>query len=86
MNPKVVPFRMSTQIAVRLPDEQVAYIDELVERRIVKSRAEFVAKAIARERRHRGTVADVEVLQRLGNDPDLDALTAYQAAHPFELD
>lgn len=77
---------MSTQIAVRLPEELVQYIDDLVERRIVKSRADFVAKAIAREQRHRGALADVEVLKRLGNDPDLDALAEYQAAHPIELD
>ena len=86
MNPKVVPFSMSTQIAVRLPDELVLYIDDLVGRRIVKSRAEFVAKAIARERRHRSALADVEVLKRAGNDSDLDAVAAYQAAHPLELD
>lgn len=77
---------MSTQIAVRLPDELVQYIDELVERRVTKSRAEFVAKAIARERRHLDALADVEVLKRVGNDRDLDALAAYQATHPLELD
>jgi Arc/MetJ-type ribon-helix-helix transcriptional regulator len=77
---------MSTQIAVRLPDELVLYIDELVERRIVKSRAEFVAKAVARERRHRSAEADVEILKRVGGDADLDSLAAYQAAHPVELD
>ena len=77
---------MSTQIAVRLPEELVHYIDDLVEQHIVKSRAEFVAKAIARERRHRAAMADVEILNRLGSDSDLDALAAYQAAHPIELD
>jgi len=77
---------MSTQIAVRLPDELVHYIDDLIDQRIVKSRADFVAQAIARERRHRGALADVDILKRLGNDPDLDALTAHQAAHPIELD
>lgn len=77
---------MSTQIALRLPDEVVRYIDDLVEQRVVKSRADFVARAIARERRHRAAHADAEILQRLGNDSDLDAVTAHQAAHPFELD
>jgi Arc/MetJ-type ribon-helix-helix transcriptional regulator len=82
----MVPYGVNTQIAVRLPDELVQYIDDLIEQRIVKSRAEFVAKAIARERRHRGALADIEVLKRLDGDPDLDALTHYQAAHPIELD
>jgi Arc/MetJ-type ribon-helix-helix transcriptional regulator len=86
VNPKLVPSSMSTQIAVRLPDELVEYIDELVEQRAVKSRAEFVAKAISRERRHRSALADAEILKRVGADFELDALAAYQAAHPFELD
>jgi Arc/MetJ-type ribon-helix-helix transcriptional regulator len=77
---------MSTQIAVRLPDDVVVYIDGLVEQNVVRSRAEFVAKAIARERRHRTALADVEVLTRVGGDSELDALIAYQAAHPVELD
>lgn len=77
---------MSTQIAVRLPDEVVDYIDGLVGQHIVKSRAEFIAKAIARERRHRGTEADIEILKRVGNDPDLDALIAYQGTHLPGLD
>lgn len=77
---------MSTQIAVRLPDELVVYIDELIAQHLVKSRAEFVAKAVARERRHRTAMADVDVLRRVGSDSELDALAAYQAAHPIELD
>jgi Arc/MetJ-type ribon-helix-helix transcriptional regulator len=77
---------MSTQIAVRLPDELVHYIDDLVDQCIVKSRAEFVAKAVARERRHRSAQADVEILKLADNDSELDALAAYQAAHPIELD
>ena len=86
MNPKMVPFVMSTQIAVRLPSEVVEFIDSLVDQGAVKSRAAFIATAIARERRHRAAEADVEILLRLGNDPDLDALTAYQTARPLELD
>jgi metal-responsive CopG/Arc/MetJ family transcriptional regulator len=69
-----------------LPDELVNYIDGLVEQRIVKSRAEFVAKAVARERRHRSAQADVEILKLVDNDSELDELAAYQATHPIELD
>ncbi len=77
---------MKTQIAVRLPDHVVDYIDGLVEQGTVRSRAAFITTAIARERRHRAAEADIEILLRLGNDPDLDALTAHQTAHPLELD
>jgi len=77
---------MSTQIAVRLPSSDVDYIDALVDQGAVKSRAAFIATAVARERRRRATEADIENLLRLGSDPALDAIVAYQAAHPLELD
>lgn len=77
---------MSTQIAVRLPSEVVEFIDSLVEQGVVKSRAAFITTAVARERRRRATEADIEILLRLGSDPDLDAIVAYQAAHPLEID
>lgn len=60
---------MSTQIAVRLPDELVAYVDEAVAAGRVKSRAELVARLIARDaRRHRAE----EDLQRLTEQGALD--------------
>lgn len=60
---------MSTQIAVRLPDELVAYVDEAVATGRVKSRAELVARLIARDaRRHRAE----EDLQRLTEQGALD--------------
>ena len=87
MNPTLVPLLgMSTQIAVRLPSDDVEHIDRLVAQGVVKSRAAFIATAVARERRRRATEADIEILLRVGSDPDLDAIVAYQAAHPLELD
>ena len=77
---------MSTQIAVRLPDELVVYIDGLVKGGEVKSRADFVARAIRREQRHRMTLADAEIYQRLGDDPELMAIVEWQARHPLKLD
>ncbi len=60
---------MSTQIAVRLPDELVAYVDEAVAAGRVKSRAELVARLIERDaRRHRAE----EDLQRLAEQGALD--------------
>ena len=77
---------MSTQIAVRLPDELVDYIDGLVRERAVKSRAEFVTRAIRREQRHRLAVMDAEIYKQFGEDPDLMGLVEYQRLHPVELD
>lgn len=76
---------MSTQIAVRLPDELVDYIDGLVEERTVKSRAEFVATAIKREQRRRQAEADIAILQRADAN-DLDALVEFQREHLPQFD
>jgi Arc/MetJ-type ribon-helix-helix transcriptional regulator len=77
---------MSTQITVRLPEDLVAFVDALVADGAVASRAEAVSRALARERRRRVALADVEILSRLGDDPDLDALARHTAAHPVDLD
>jgi Arc/MetJ-type ribon-helix-helix transcriptional regulator len=42
---------MSKQIAVRLPDELVAFVDEVIESGAEPSRAAVVARALERERR-----------------------------------
>jgi len=77
---------MTTQITVRLPDELVEFVDALVADGVVKSRAEAVHRALARDRRHRLALDDVEILRREGADPDLEAFTAYVTSHPVELD
>ena len=56
---------MSTQIAVRLPDELVAYVDRAVAGGRVKSRAELVSRLIARDARRQRAEED---LQRLIDD------------------
>jgi Arc/MetJ-type ribon-helix-helix transcriptional regulator len=71
---------MSRQIAVRLPDELVEFLDRLVQRGAATSRAEVVARALQRERRREIAARDAEILARASNDPDLDSL-AEHAAH-----
>src|SRR5450759_696865 len=44
---------MSTQIAVRLPDAQVAFLDREVSQGHARSRAELVSKALCRLERER---------------------------------
>ena len=70
---------MSKQIAVRLPDELVAFVDEMVEAGVARSRAAVVTRALERERRRRLAQRDAEILARLGPDPDLEALASYAA-------
>jgi Arc/MetJ-type ribon-helix-helix transcriptional regulator len=71
---------MSTQIAVRLPDDMVAFIDELVSHGEAASRAQVVSQALERERRRRGAEKDAAIYaaDRATEDPDsLDAFAAY---------
>jgi Arc/MetJ-type ribon-helix-helix transcriptional regulator len=65
---------MSTQIAVRLPDPLVAFLDEEVATGRVSSRAALVASALEREMRRLLAERDVEILQREGAADELDGL------------
>lgn len=73
-------MRVSKQIAVRLPDEVVEFIDQQVRDRDVPSRAAFVQKALERERRRLIAARDAAVLTQLLGDPDsFDGLAQYAA-------
>ncbi|MBI1757624.1 MAG: hypothetical protein HYR62_00110 [Actinobacteria bacterium] len=76
---------MTIQITVRLPDELVAFVDELVASGTVASRAEAVTWALRRDRRRRTALADAEILREQGADPELEAIVAHTAAHPADL-
>ena len=77
---------MSTQIAVRLPDELVAYVDLAVASGRVKSRAELVSRLIARDARRQRAEDDLQLLIKAGALDDLDALAMVKAtsATPIE--
>lgn len=77
---------MSTQIAVRLPDELVAYVDLAVASGRVKSRAELVSRLIARDARRQRAEDDLQLLIKAGALEDLDALAMVKAtsATPIE--
>jgi Arc/MetJ-type ribon-helix-helix transcriptional regulator len=71
---------VSKQIAVRLPDEVVEFIDQQVRDHDVPSRAAFVQKALERERRRLIAAQDAAVLSQVPGDPDgFDSLAAYAA-------
>jgi Arc/MetJ-type ribon-helix-helix transcriptional regulator len=76
---------MSKQIAVRLPDELVAFLDELVDAGSGRSRAAIVARALERERRRTVAARDAEILAESGPDPELARLAEHAAHLPFEL-
>ena len=70
---------MSTQIAVRLPDDLVAFVDDLVSQGDATSRAAVVSRALERERRRKVAERDAAILAHAGTDPDLDSLAEYAA-------
>ena len=74
---------MSRQIAVRLPDDIVEFIDLLIQRGEASSRAAVVARALERERRRQVAEQDAAILARLGDDPDLDGLAEYAMHNPM---
>jgi Arc/MetJ-type ribon-helix-helix transcriptional regulator len=73
---------MSRQIAVRLPDELVEFVDEVVGSGADPSRAAVVARALERERRRVIAARDAAILARTGPDPELAGLAEYAAGLP----
>jgi Arc/MetJ-type ribon-helix-helix transcriptional regulator len=65
---------MSTQIAVRLPDELVGYVDELVSRG-AGSRAAVVIRALRLYRQQLLAENDARILEASGDYDDFDTLT-----------
>jgi len=72
---------MSTQIAVRLPDEMVAFLDRIVSTGKVPSRAALVASALEREMRRLAAEQDAHILRSEGAADELDDLVEWTGAH-----
>jgi Arc/MetJ-type ribon-helix-helix transcriptional regulator len=76
---------MSRQIAVRLPDDIVEFIDEQISESQATSRAVVVNRALQRERRRVMAARDAAILAELGDDPDMQRLVEHVAGAPLEL-
>jgi Arc/MetJ-type ribon-helix-helix transcriptional regulator len=76
---------MSKQIAVRLPDDLVDFVDEIVQSGTERSRAAVVTRALERERRRALAERDARILARIGPDPELAGLAEYAADLPRDL-
>lgn len=72
---------MTTQIAVRLPDEMVRFLDRSVASGKAASRAALVAAALEREMRLQAAQQDVQTLKKKGTVDDLDELVAWSVDH-----
>lgn len=72
---------MSTQIAVRLPDDVVRFLDRAVADGKAPSRAALVTAALEREMRLLAAQHDAAVLAREGAADDLDDLVTWTVAN-----
>ncbi len=77
---------MSKQIAVRLPEDIVAFIDGLVSEGEASSRAVVVTRAVERERRRTVALRDAAILAGSGHDEDMDSLARHVAGAPLDLE
>ncbi|MGU3502510.1 YlcI/YnfO family protein [Mycobacterium sp. C31M] len=78
---------MSKQIAVRLPEEVVDFIDREVDQRHVESRAAFVLKALERERRRLIAARDAAILAKsTPEDDDFNALADHVSSLELDID
>lgn len=77
---------MTTQIAVRLPDELVEFIDELVSSGRFESRAAVITREVKRLQRRLAAEKDAEIYRIHGDYPDLEGLAEYMSLHPLPLE
>jgi Arc/MetJ-type ribon-helix-helix transcriptional regulator len=76
---------MTIQIAVRLPDDIVAFVDEQVTSGAAPSRAAVVARALEHERRRAAAERDAAIYAAAGPG-DLDELATWAASRPMDID
>ena len=79
-------FGMTIQIAVRLPDDIVAFVDEQVSSGAAPSRAAVVARALERERRRAVSERDASIYAASREPGDLDELADWARAQPMDID
>lgn len=84
--PKRYRCVVSKQIAVRLPDHLVAFVDDAVAAGSERSRAAVVTRALEREQRRLIASRDAEILAREGPDPEFARLADYAATRQVPLD
>jgi len=77
---------MSKQIAIRLPQDIVEFVDELVRAGKADSRASVVRRALERERRRSIAARDAQILAGAGADADMNSLAEHVAKAPLDLE
>lgn len=75
---------MSTQIAIRLSDDLLAFLDEQVASGSAPSRADAVRQALEERRQRILAEKDIAIL-KVSRDPDLEAVTGAVSGTPLGL-
>ena len=76
---------MTIQVAVRLADDLVAFVDELVQTGEASSRAEVVQTALRREQRRRRAMQDAAIYAA-DNDDEFAGMRRFVASSTPDLD
>jgi len=76
---------MSSQIAVRLPDDLMDFVNEQVASGSAPSRAAVVARALERERRRSAAERDAAIYLASGEAGDLAGLAEWAAGQRTDL-
>lgn len=76
---------MAKQIAVRLPEDLVAFVDDVVGTGAEPSRAAVVTRALERERRRVVAQRDAEILAAGAPPRDLTDLAEHVARLPLDI-
>ncbi len=77
---------MTIQIAVRLPDDIVAFVDEQVSSGAAPSRAAVVARALEHERRRSVAEHDAAIYAAAAQPDGLEELARWAATRPMDID
>ncbi len=77
---------MTRQVALRLPDDLVEYVDGLVADGTASSRAIVVKRALERERRRTIAARDAAILAAEHDDADMQRLAEHVAGEPLDLE
>ena len=77
---------MTIQIAVRLPDDIVAFVDDQVKSGAAASRAAVVARALEHERRRTAAEHDAVIYAAIARPDDFDSLANWAADKPLDID
>jgi Arc/MetJ-type ribon-helix-helix transcriptional regulator len=78
---------VSIQIVVRLPEQLVNSLDELVDSGAARSRASVIERALLRELRHQRMLQEVEILNsRTRTAKDFDSLARFSTNIALDVD